>query len=230
MPPRAARLRIADCRSTTSAIVGRERNTLGTRRELSQLADRVQLYLARIHRTRLAQMQGTTRCRVDQPWLVVLHALAVLSLLRLALPGQAPAEVRAGCYRRRSPAGRWATICGKAGGRGCGRTGMPVRRWWRRTFRCCCACWRNVCRFWTGRYPASAADNVSQRQHRIHMRSGPVHPTAFQPSGGPLPPCLWPFPLFVHHKVCSFDPLTPGAISGILAIGCAIRCARICAS
>jgi len=30
-------------------------------------------------------MQGTTRRRVDQPWLVVLHALAVLSLLGLAL-------------------------------------------------------------------------------------------------------------------------------------------------
>jgi transposase-like protein len=38
-------------------------------------------------------MQGTTRRRVDQPWLVVLHALAVLSLLGLALLGQVPAEV-----------------------------------------------------------------------------------------------------------------------------------------
>ena len=39
-------------------------------------------------------MQGTTRRRVDQPWLVVLHTLGVLSLLGLALlPGQAPAEV-----------------------------------------------------------------------------------------------------------------------------------------
>ena len=35
-------------------------------------------------------MQGTTRRRVDQPWLVVLHALAVLSLLGLALLGQFP--------------------------------------------------------------------------------------------------------------------------------------------
>ena len=33
------------------------------------------------------------RRRVDQPWLVVLHALAVLSLLGLALLGQVPAEV-----------------------------------------------------------------------------------------------------------------------------------------
>jgi hypothetical protein len=38
-------------------------------------------------------MQGSTRRRVDQPWLVVLHALAVLSLLGLALLGQVPAEV-----------------------------------------------------------------------------------------------------------------------------------------
>ena len=38
-------------------------------------------------------MQGTTRRRVDQSWLVVLHALAVLCLLGLALLGQAPAEV-----------------------------------------------------------------------------------------------------------------------------------------
>jgi len=38
-------------------------------------------------------MQGTTRRRDYQPWLVVLHALAVLSLLGLALLGQVPAEV-----------------------------------------------------------------------------------------------------------------------------------------
>lgn len=38
-------------------------------------------------------MQGTTRHPVDQTWLVVLHALAVLSLLGLALLGQVPAEV-----------------------------------------------------------------------------------------------------------------------------------------
>ena len=38
-------------------------------------------------------MQGTTRKRVDQPWLVVLHALAVSNLLGLALLGQVPAEV-----------------------------------------------------------------------------------------------------------------------------------------
>ncbi len=65
-------------------------------------------------------MQGTTRRRVDQPWLVVLHALAVLSLLGLALLGQVPAEVAgwlvppavaAGRVRpgrlRGSPAGCW---------------------------------------------------------------------------------------------------------------------------
>jgi transposase-like protein len=65
-------------------------------------------------------MQGTTRRRVDQPWLVVLHALAVLSLLGLALLGQVPAEaagwlippailgvlVRAGRHRH-SQTGRW---------------------------------------------------------------------------------------------------------------------------
>lgn len=38
-------------------------------------------------------MQGTTRRRVDQPWLVMLYALAVVSLLGLALLGQVPAEV-----------------------------------------------------------------------------------------------------------------------------------------
>jgi len=38
-------------------------------------------------------MQGTTRRRVDQPWLVVLYTLGVLSLLGLALLGQVPTEV-----------------------------------------------------------------------------------------------------------------------------------------
>jgi transposase-like protein len=65
-------------------------------------------------------MQGSTRRRVDQPWLVVLHGLAVLSLLGLALLGQVPVEVagwlvspaigvvlvKAGRHRR-SPAGCW---------------------------------------------------------------------------------------------------------------------------
>jgi len=71
-------------------------------------------------------MQGTTRCRVDQPWLVVLHALAVLSLLGLALLGQVPAEVAgwlvapavaAGRHRSRPP--RWG--CAPPGRRAAGR-------------------------------------------------------------------------------------------------------------
>ena len=73
-------------------------------------------------------MQGTTRRRVDQPWLVVLHALAVLSLLGLALLGQVPAEVAgwlvlptvAAGRVRGSPA-RWG--CAHPGLRAAGRAG-----------------------------------------------------------------------------------------------------------
>ena len=71
-------------------------------------------------------MQGTTRRRVDQPWLVVLHALGVLSLLGLALLGQMPAEVAGGLVppavaagrvrpgRLRSRPARWGCAHGRA--------------------------------------------------------------------------------------------------------------------
>ena len=65
-------------------------------------------------------MQGTTRRRVDQPWLVVLHALAVLSLLGLALLGQVPAEVAG-----------WLVLPAVAAGRvaGAARPGGGMRQW-----------------------------------------------------------------------------------------------------
>lgn len=88
-------------------------------------------------------MQGTTNCRIDQSWLVVLHALAVLSLLGLALLGQAPAEVAgwlvtptgaAGWSRSRPRRGGYASAgrqaAGKAGWRALGdyllRSWRPV--------------------------------------------------------------------------------------------------------
>ena len=61
-------------------------------------------------------MQGTTRRRVDQPWLVVLHALAVLSLLGLALLGQVPAEVAGWLVLPAVAAGR---VRGRAARWGC---------------------------------------------------------------------------------------------------------------
>jgi hypothetical protein len=84
-------------------------------------------------------MHGTTRRGVDQPWLVMLYALAVLSLLGLMMLGQAPAEVAGwlvppaieagqvrsggtGVARRGAgmrTGGRWATTCCRAGGRCC---------------------------------------------------------------------------------------------------------------
>ena len=64
-------------------------------------------------------MQGTTGRRVDQPWLVVLHALAVLSLLGLALLGQVPAEVAG-----------WLILPAVAGGGGgLGRPAGWVAQW-----------------------------------------------------------------------------------------------------
>jgi len=75
-------------------------------------------------------MQGTTNCRIDQSWLVVLHALAVLSLLGLALLGQAPAEVAgwlvtpaAAVGRARSRPLRWRHVVP-------GRRAASKASWW----------------------------------------------------------------------------------------------------
>ena len=80
-------------------------------------------------------MQGTTRRRVDQPWLVVLHTLGVLSLLGLALLGQVPAEVAGWLVPPAIPLvqGRARRVRGSPARRGCTHPGRRAagRAGWR---------------------------------------------------------------------------------------------------
>ena len=70
-----------------------ERNTLGTRRELSQPADSWYImYLAKNQPQEVGSDARYHKARVYQPALVVLHGLVVLSVLGLALLGQMPGE------------------------------------------------------------------------------------------------------------------------------------------
>ena len=60
-------------------------------------------------------MQGTTRSRVYQPVLVVLHGLVVLSVLGLALLGQMPGEVAGWLVQPAVPGGWGAAAAGAVG-------------------------------------------------------------------------------------------------------------------
>jgi len=73
-------------------------------------------------------MQGITRLRGEQPWLVVLHTLGVLSLLGLALLGQVPAEVAGWLVPPAVPLapGRAWRVRGRPPRRGCPHLGRQA--------------------------------------------------------------------------------------------------------